>query len=314
MQIHTVSEAELSRLVPMPSAIAAVRDAFVGLARGEFEMPVRTPLRDRAFLVMPTHHRPSATAIVKSLSLNFDRRDPAITGTVVWCDLTSTDQLVVDASAVTTLRTGAATGVATDLLAVPDASTCAVIGTGGQAADQVRAVHSVRPLTRLVLSSRSRPRAETLAETLRSELTDVRVTIAADPVTAVRDAQVVCCATTSADPLFALDDLAPDVHVNAIGSSNPGLRELPDSLLADALVVVDDREAVLVEAGEVIHAVASGVLAEADIVELGAALLGGVERAGRTVFKSVGVAAQDWAVAALLAQRLLGACVHEGRR
>jgi ornithine cyclodeaminase len=305
MRTITVGPDEVRQQVSMGEAIAAVRDAFVALARGDFEMPTRTVLRDGQFLVMPTHHRPSATAVIKTLSLSFEGRQPSIAGTVTWSDLRHADHLVADAGAVTTLRTGAATGVATDLLAKPDASTCTIIGAGGQAADQVRAVQEVRPLADLCIVARHQERAERLATSLAEELAGVRITTGVDAVAA------------STVPLFPVEALAADVHVNAIGAFRPTMRELPVGLLADALVVVDETEAVLEESGEILDALAAGVITQDDLLELGRLLTDGVAptgrdgrggrtgRTGRTVFKSVGVAVQDWAVARLLADRLL---------
>src|SRR5690606_11743947 len=300
-----VTDEQIREAVPMADAVAAVRRAFADLAAGAFEIPVRAALGGGAFLSMPVHHRPSGTAAVKTLSLNFDRT-PAITGTVVWSDVSRTGGLAADAGALTALRTGAASGVATDLLADPGASRLALIGAGGQAADQVRAVHAVRPLSRLTVTARTPARAEALVASLRAELPGVESATAPDPAAAVAGADVVCCATNTAEPLFAAADLPERVHVNAIGSYWPGMRELPDDLLAAATVVVDDEEAVLEESGEILHALGSGAIDRGDLVELGTALDGGLpERAPRTVFKSVGVAVQDWALARLLAERFL---------
>ncbi len=119
-------------------------------------------------------------------------------------------------------------------------------------------------------------------------------------------ADVVCCATTAREPLFSLDALPEQVHVNAIGSFRPTMRELPDELLGGGLVVVDDRAAVLEESGEILHALAAGAITADDLVELGVALTEGVDRTPRTSFKSVGVAVQDWAVAQRLADAFLG--------
>ena len=302
MGVISVSAEQVREAVSMPVAIAAVREAFIDLAAGDFEMPVRTALRDGQFLDMAAHHRPSGTAMFKTLSLNFDGRDPAITGTVVWSDLERSEQLVADAGAVTTLRTGAATGVATDLLAPADARRCVVIGTGAQAPDQVRAVVAVRPIERVTLVGRDLSRADALATALADELDGVRVEAVVDIDAALTTADVVCCATTATEPLFSVDALPEQVHVNAIGSFRPTMRELPDELLAGGLVVIDERAAVLEESGEIRHAIASGLLAADDLLELGVALTEGVDRSARTSFKSVGVAAQDWAVA----QRLAG--------
>ena len=289
----------------MPEAIAAVRQAFIDLTAGDFEMPVRTALRDGQFLAMAAHHRPSGTAMFKTLSLNFDGRDPAIVGTVVWSDLARSDVLVADAGAVTALRTGAASGVATGLMAPADARRCVVIGTGAQAADQVRAVRAVRAIDQVTLVGRDLGRADALATALADELGDVAVEVVLDVDAALAAADVVCCATTAREPLFSVDALPERVHVNAIGSFRPTMRELPDELLAGGLVVIDDRAAVLEESGEILHALAAGAIAADDLVELGVALTEGVDRTPRTSFKSVGVAVQDWAVARLLADRFL---------
>ncbi|WP_350275574.1 ornithine cyclodeaminase family protein [Kribbella sp. HUAS MG21] len=307
MDTVTLSGAEVREAVTMADAIAAVREGFLGLARGEFEMPTRTALRDGQFLVMSVHHTPTATAITKALSLNFAGRHPAIVGTVTWSDLEHTGHLIADAAAVTALRTGAAAGVATDLLAGADASTLTVIGAGRQAADQVRAVHAVRPLTEVTLVARSHARADALATQLAAEFPALEITAGTDADAAVESADVVCCVTTSTEPLFACGSLRPDVHVNAIGAFRPTMRELPDDLLADVGTVhIDEKHAALEESGELIHALRTGAITESSLTELGSALATGIPpRPGRTVFKSVGVAMQDWAVARLLAARFL---------
>ena len=306
MDITTVGPDEVRSMISMDDAIVAVREGLLALHRGEFEMPTRTSLRDGQFLVMSAHHRPTGSAMFKTLSLNFDGRTPAIAGTVEWSELSHTHHLVADASAITTLRTGAIVGVATDLLAPADAKTCTMIGAGGQSLDQVRAVHAVRPLESVIVVSRDQSRAEDLAAALREKLGISDVTVGNDADAAVRGSDIVCCATTATTPLFSLDSIAPQAHVNAIGAFRPTMRELPDELLADATVVIDEKEAILEESGEVIHAIGDGAITEDDLTELGAALSTGMpQTGGRTVFKSVGVAMQDWAIAHLLAQRCL---------
>jgi ornithine cyclodeaminase len=306
VDVVTLGPEEVRAAVPMPAAMAAVRDGFIALARGEFELPARTVMRDGGFLVMPAHHRPTASAMIKTLSLTFDGRDPAIVGTVVWGELGRTAQLIADATEITRIRTGAIVGVATDLMAPPEARTCAIIGAGGQAADQIRAVHAARPLSSVTIVATSPPRADKLAELLAGEMPGTTFAVGTDAEQAVGAADIVCCATNATAPLFRLGALGGAVHVNAIGAYRPTMRELPDELLADATVVVDERAAVLEESGEVIHALEAGKITEDDLTELGTALTAGrQERNGRTAFKTVGIAVQDWAIAALLARRLL---------
>jgi ornithine cyclodeaminase len=222
-----------------------------------------------------------------------------ILGTLVWN--TAAGQVVADAIEVTTLRTGAASGVATYLLAPPAASRLALLGAGAQAADQVRAVAAVRPLRRVAIFGRDPSRAQAFADRMRAELPGIVTRVAASAADAVSDAEIVCCATSSSTPLFDVDDLPERVHVNAIGSYLPSMRELPAELLGSAAcVVVDQVEAVLEEAGEVIHAVDSGLVKRSSLIELGDALGAPPVVSGRTVFKSVGLAVQDWAIARLL--------------
>ncbi|MFF8847915.1 ornithine cyclodeaminase family protein [Streptomyces sp. NPDC015127] len=305
MKTITLTGHDIREAVTMHEAIDAVRRGFVDLAGGEFEMPTRTVLRDGQFLVMSAHHRSSASAMIKTLSLNF-QRTPAIAGTVVWSETGRLDHLVADAGAVTALRTGAAVGVATDLLAAPEAGRLTLIGAGGQAPDQVRAVHAVRPLRQLTVVDADPQRARALLETLAPELAGVELLTATDAESAVQEAEIVCCATNATSPLFPASALPAQVHVNAIGAYRPTMRELPDELLADSTVVIDELDAVLEESGEIIHALEAGAISKDALTELGTALTAPAAEYGkRTVFKTVGVAMQDWAIAQLLAGKFL---------
>ncbi|MFJ8464054.1 ornithine cyclodeaminase family protein [Streptomyces swartbergensis] len=305
MKTITLGEREIREAVTMSEAIDAVRRGFVDLAGGAFEMPTRTVLRDGRFLVMSVHHRPTASAMIKTLSLNFERK-PAIAGTVVWSETGRLDHLVADAGTVTALRTGAAVGVATDLLAAPEAGRLTLIGAGGQAPDQVRAVHAVRPLRRLTVVDADPRRAQALVEALGPELEGVELRTEADAESAVQGAEIVCCATNATSPLFPESALPAKVHVNAIGAYRPTMRELPDELLAASTVVVDQLDAVLEESGEIIHALESGAITKNALTELGTALTAtSADHGKRTVFKTVGVAVQDWALARLLAEKFL---------
>ncbi|MFJ1745388.1 ornithine cyclodeaminase family protein [Streptomyces sp. NPDC088116] len=280
-------------------------EGFVGLAAGEFEMPTRAVLRDGQFLVMSAHHRATASAMIKTLSLNFDRA-PAIAGTVVWSETGRLDSLVADAGTVTTLRTGAVVGVATDLLAPAGAGRLTLIGAGGQGPDQVRAVHTVRPLRELTVVDSDPRRAEALAEQLAPELNGTHIRTATDAASAVGEADIVCCATNATSPLFPEQALPAQVHVNAIGAFRPTMRELPDELLASSTVIIDELDAILEESGEILHALKANAITEDDLIELGTALSAPTAPGSkRTVFKTVGVAMQDWAIARLLADKFL---------
>ncbi|MGW7679521.1 ornithine cyclodeaminase family protein, partial [Kribbella sp. NPDC054772] len=296
--MKVLSAENVRHAVPMPVAVDAVRNAFRELAAGNFVLPPRQIFGNGAVLVMSAYHSPSGTAVVKKIGIALDQV-PAIRATVIWTG--DGEQLVAEGSSITTLRTGAVVGVATDLLAPADATRLTVIGTGAQAPDQVRAVLAVRPIADVVVTGRSADRAGAFAQDLAAEFADVKFTASTSIQEAVADAHVVCCATSSSTPLFTADDLPAEVHVNAIGAFRPSMRELPRDLLATAgVVVVDQEEAAMEESGEIIDAVTSGALQH--LVELGPALSEPPRRTGRTVFKSVGVGPQDWAIAAELAR------------
>ena len=297
--MKVLSADDVRRTVPMPAAIDAVRRAFLELAAGNFVLPARQSFGDGAILVMSAYHSPTRTAVVKKIGIALDQL-PAIRATLIWTG--GGEQIVADGTSITTLRTGAVVGVATDLLAAPDASRLSLLGTGAQAADQVRAVLAVRRIADVTVTGRNLDRATALATALSAEFPEVKFTPGTSIDDSIATADIICCATSSSTPLFAAADLPARVHVNAIGAFRPTMRELPRDLLATAdIVMVDQVEAAMEESGEVIDAVASGAVQESALLELGTALTTNPTPTGRTVFKSVGVGAQDWAIAAALA-------------
>lgn len=191
---------------------------------------------------------------------------------------------MVDGSVLTSIRTGAACGLATRLLAAPDAQTMAMLGAGAMAFDQVEAVRSVRPIERVLIWSRSRESAEALAARVGGEV-ELNANVA------VGSADIVSCATPSREPLFSASSVGVGTHVNAVGAFTPDMVELPGGLLNAAFVVVDDLEAAAAEAGDLIRVRRTPDATLADL------LAGSAGSDGTTVFKSVGIASQDIASA-----------------
>jgi ornithine cyclodeaminase len=209
----------------------------------------------------------------------------------------------------TAMRTGAAAGLATRLLANPSADALAVVGAGGMAFDQIAAVCAVRDIRRVVISSRTRERAEILAGRVRSELGVSIVDVIDYANTAVAEAQIVCTVTTSAEPVFAADAIQPGTHINASGAYLPHMTEIPLELIAQSGFYVDRLSSALHESGEVVQGISRGVFtAEHVRGELGG-IARGLTPARQsseevTVFKSAGMAVQDAAmVAAYLSQQ-----------
>lgn len=302
--MRTIDAAELRGLVRMPDAIDAVREAFRLVSSGRFLAPQRVVIGGGTELLMAG--RPAENPggfVTKVLTVRPDnpaRGLPLLHAVVLWFDGPTGEPLaVIDGETVTALRTGAASGVATDLLAVPDAATLAVIGSGAQAPDQAEAVLAVRPIRTVRIFSRNQDTARGFARDLADRHPDLDIGVETSSAAAVRGADVVCCATTARSPVLDHRDVGPNTHVNAVGAFRPDMCELPAALLADSLVVVDQREAAMAGAGDVIQAIDAGALDERRLVEVGELLLGRERFRGErpTVFKSVGVSAQDWALA-----------------
>jgi ornithine cyclodeaminase len=305
----SISGELLRELVPMRDAIDAVRRAYIKVSAGAIEQPTRLALQGGTALAMLARDSASGTAVLKALTIRPDNPKAglrAIQALVMLFDgATGTPSALIDGSSLTALRTGAASGVATDLLAAKDAATMAMIGAGAQSADQIRAVCAVRGIREVRVVSRTTQSAQNLIGRIASELPDVHFVSPGSIAEAIRDADVICTATPAPAPLFKADGLPPNVHVNAIGAFTPEMCELPPELLRDArLVVVDEMEAAMAEAGDLLHAISRGQLKVESIKEIGALLKDPPAKAGRwTVFKSVGIAAQDLEVAMLAVAR-----------
>jgi ornithine cyclodeaminase/alanine dehydrogenase-like protein (mu-crystallin family) len=261
---------------------------------------------------MPGVREGGAGASVKLVTVmpnNPARGLPTVQATVVWYDAATGRPLaLIDGETLTAMRTGAASGVATRLLARPDASTLAVLGAGAQAEWQLRAVLAARPIRRALVHARSSEGRDAFAARMTEEM-GIEVLATADAESAVRAADVVCCATTSSAPVFDAAWVRPGAHVNGIGAFRLGMVELPPEIFGRALVVaVDARHAAMAEAGDVVAAIAAGSLAESALVEIGTVSKRWAEACpvdAITVFKSVGLAIQDVAAAELIAERLL---------
>ena len=300
---------------PIGDLVDAVETAYRDVAAGRDRSPLRShvPLDEGDLLLMPGVRTGATGASVKLVTVmpgNAARGRPTVQAVIVWFDATTGESLaLLDGSTVTAMRTGAASGVATRLLAREDARTLAIIGAGAQAEWQVRAVMAVRPIDRVMVCARSAESRDRFAERMRGTL-EAEVVACPGVEAAIRDADVVCCATTSTEPVFDAAWLRPGAHVNGIGAFRLGMVELPPELFATASVVaVDERQAAVAEAGDLVAAIERGLLSESDLVEIGTVERGWV--AGRepdaiTAFKSVGLAIQDVAAAELIVARLLG--------
>ncbi len=300
--------------VPMADLLDVIEAAFRDVATGRDRSPLRShvELRDGSLLMMPGVREGGSGATVKLVTVmprNAPRGLPTIHAIVVWFDAdTGRPLALLDGATVTAMRTGAASGVGTRLLARTDVETLTVIGAGGQAEWQIRAVLAARPIRRVLVYARDTTRRDTFADRM-AQATGVDVVSVPSVEAAVREADVLCCATTSTDPVFDAAWVKPGTHINGIGAYHRGMVELPPELFGRASVAaVDSREASLAEAGDVIAAIERGFITGEDLMEIGCverSWLDSRDPAEITVFKSVGLAIQDVAAAEVIALRLL---------
>lgn len=307
----------------MAAAVEVMKEAFEELSAGRVTMPARThvdvPASGGTALFMPCHANRFGKIGVKVVSVfggNRGKGLPAIQGIVFLLDgETGTPLAILDGTYLTALRTGATSGAATDLLARADATTVAILGAGVQGRAQLEAVCTVRSIRKAWVYDVVPESAETFAEEMSTALS-VEVTVAPSSKQAVQGADVVCAATVSSTPVFADADIAGGTHVNAVGSYEPEVQEVPAETVLRSLVVVDHREAALEETGDLIIPIERGLMKDTDIhAELGEIVAGTAP--GRTsadqvtLFKSVGVAIQDLAVGARVLER--GQAQHLGQ-
>ena len=307
MHLRILSAHDVREALPMSEAIDAMRVAFREVATGNARIPLRTPLRTDGGVVlfMPGYLESSGGLAQKIGSVyneNPDRGLPAITGLVVVLDSeTGVPLAVLEGGALTAIRTGAAAGLAADLLARPDSRVLAQFGAGGMAYDHVRAILAVRPIREVRIVSRSGQSCRRLAERLREE--GVNAFSVRDPGQAIRGADIITCVTPSLEPLFRDEDVSPGAHINLMGAYTPEMQEAPARTVMRARVFIDQLEAALAEAGDLLKPLAANQVEQTHFQRtIGDLLLGKVQ--GRTsddeitLFKSVGLAAQDVAAAA----------------
>ena len=303
---------DVRRLVPMPDAIELMKTAFSELSAGRTVSPLRTVIPVAAHngdaLFMPAHVPGMDALGLKVVSVfkdNLAKGLPVIHALVCLVDPETGQPLtIMDGTYLTALRTGAVSGAATDLLARQDSRTLATIGAGAQGATQIAAVCAVRPIERIIAVDLFPEALERLRGILARDWPDVldRLETSTDADAAVRQADIVCTATTSKRPVFDDASVRPGTHVNAVGAYTPEMQELPAGLVVRATVTVDAVEPALAEAGDFIIPLEQGLVDRGHFSrELGMVAAGTVpgrrDDAEVTLFKSVGNAVQDVVVA-----------------
>jgi len=315
--VRLLTAAELRHLVPMSEAIGLVRHAYIALSTGQAIVPPRLHLAvgdGGTALYMPAAVPADGALGVKAVTVcptNAARGLPTIHALVLVQDAsTGAPRGLIEGAALTALRTGAAGGLAAQLLARPEAHIAALFGTGVQARAQLEAAFAVRPLTQVRVVGRDPGRTRAFVRWAAAQPWSGGATIlaASSPELAVRGADLVITATTSPTPVVPTEEVAPGCHVTAVGAFTPQTREVDGALVGRATVVVESRAAALAEAGDLLLAIAEGRFAperiHAEIGEVAAGLRPGRTRPDEvTLFKSVGTAVLDVAVGAAALRR-----------
>ncbi|WP_374622119.1 ornithine cyclodeaminase family protein [Pandoraea sp.] len=317
-----LNAAQIAALMPVADAIPVMSDMFAALAREQIHLPLRQIVRPPqalgakgmlgmmpAFLSatasgMPVYGAKVGTFFPGNSALG---RDPHQGCVLLMSGETGELLAVMNAAEITGIRTAAVTGLATGLLARHDAGRLALIGAGHQAHWHLAALAAARPLHHVRVASRSLETAQAFVDREQPNY-GFALEAAHSVEAAVRDADIVVTVTNATDPVLRADWIAPGTHVNLVGSSTPRHREADTALMARAQLFVDRRESTMNESGDYLAAAAEGRIGPADLLaELGELVVrahpGRTDTEALTLFKSLGMGAQDVALAAALYQR-----------
>ena len=304
-----IDAAEVTARLTYPVCIPVMRKAMIAFSRGETRQLLRSiiPLGEgKMFGIMPGALGAGALFGAKLVSV-FHGADGLSSHQGVVVLFNGEDGApvcVADGGAITAIRTAAASAVATQALARPDASRLTILGCGLQGIAHARALAEVRALTHITLWARTADKAMRTARQLADEL-GIAVSAAGSIEAAVADADVVCTTTSAAEPILFSDWIRTGTHLNVVGSSVAGPAEIDNALVARARFIADSREGVLAQGAEFLRARTAGLVSDAHVVgEIGAVLGGTLE--GRqspeqvTIYKSLGHVVQDLAAAGAL--------------
>jgi len=319
LKLLVLDDATIRRLLPMRDCLPLMAHALADLGRGHVEQPLRLVMRPEGLpglmAFMPAYRVGTPGAFgVKVVGVFHDNvaqgKDAHQGAVLLFSAETGEPRAIMNASAITAIRTAAVSGVATELLALPDAGDLAIVGSGVQAKSHLEAMACARRLRRVRVAARSLQSAQRFAAEMAS-LSPVPIEAMPSAEAAVAGADIVVTVTNSAEPVLRREWLKDGAHLNAVGASLPSRREVDTATMAAAWIFADRRDSLLSEAGDYILAAGEGAIGPESIrAELGEILLG--QDPGRTapdqitLFKSLGLAIEDLAAAQFLFERARG--------
>jgi len=297
---------EFIESITMKEAVGAMSIAFAAISDNQASLPQRINLepgqKDANILVMPSSAFGITGVKITSLYKNNPYRNlPMTQGLMVIIDNETGEPIaMLDAVSLTALRTGAASGLASELLSRKDSKVLGVFGSNEQAEKQIEGVIESRAVERILVFARDKEKTISFCKNV-SEKTGIETMPGKNPDD-LSLCDIICTATNSCNPLFEHSRIEPGTHINAVGSYKSGSREIPGETIAGSKLVVDQMQAALKEAGDILIPLNEGLIRSSHIyAELGEIVSG--KKTGRssvdeiTVFKSVGIAVQDLALA-----------------
>ena len=303
-RIPYFSAEDIKKKLPMKNAIEAMKKAFCLLSAGNVNVPLRMNLEipeyNGGVLLMPIYAPEMKRVGLKFLSIFNDNPSkglPAIQALVFLMNAENGKPLaLMDGSYLTALRTGAASGAVTDLLARKDSKVAAIFGAGVQGRTQLEAVCSVRSIEKAFIFDRKFERAQEYANEMSKNLS-INVIVATSQKV-LRQVDVICTATNSTVPVFKDENLKHGIHINAIGAYQPPEREIPAETIIRSKLFVDYRKSCLAEAGDILIPLRENLIKEDHILgEIGDVIsgskIGRTSEVDLTLFKSVGNAILD---------------------
>ena len=311
-----LSDADIAKNLTMQETIDTVEEAFREYAKGNVVLPTRStimvPKYNGSISFMPSYLTELDAQATKIISIYPDNRAKGLPTTVAWIVVndpkTGMVKAFMDATYLTAMRTGAISGVAAKYLAPKDAKTVAIFGAGVQGRTQTWAACTVRDIEKVYVYDLYPEARKKFAEDMSKQL-GIEVIPAESGEDACKDADIVLTATTSPKPVIKREWLKERVHVSAIGAFYPDWRELDTATVAESKLVIDDREGIELEAGDILIPIKEGAFTWDHVYAELKELVSG-KKEGRTdedtitVFKSVGIAIQDSSVANLVLRKL----------
>ena len=312
-----LSEKQVQGLIDLDELIAALEQAHIQYSTGKAVMPVRLvvplPQIQGRITSMPGYlneDKALGMKVVTYFQNNPQQNLPAILATIMLFNAETGKMIAaMDGGYITAIRTACASALATQALANPGTARLGILGAGVQARAHIQALARVRELKQIKIFSPSGASAAVIKRDMEKTLA-VTTEVAESAEAVVCNSDLLVTVTTAKQPIVKLEWLKPGVHINAVGSHRPDLREIDGATLAQAKVVVDSREAIMAECGDILLALKEKSISEANIYgEIGEVLAG--TKAGRssaneiTLYKSVGIAIQDVATAQLVYRKAL---------